>query len=105
VAIDQVECGALEASSVSGDVRFTGPFARNGRYEMTSHSGEVEVTVTGGTGFELEATTFSGEIRGLDALRLASLEKSRRSVRGTYGDGSAAVELTSFSGSIVLIKR
>jgi hypothetical protein len=29
----------------------------------------------------------------------------RRSIRGTYGDGSAIVQITTFSGSIVVGKR
>jgi DUF4097 and DUF4098 domain-containing protein YvlB len=103
VVIDNVDCANLEASSVSGDVRFVGTFERNGRYEMTSHSGNVHVSVGGG-GFELEATTFSGSIRS-DDLPLNAREKTRRSIRGVYGDGSATLELTSFSGGITITKR
>jgi DUF4097 and DUF4098 domain-containing protein YvlB len=103
VVVDEVECANLEASSVSGDVRFGGTLAPNGRYELTSHSGSVEVAVRGGAGFELEATTFSGDIRS--ELALNAHEKSRRSVRGVYGDGSAMLEVTSFSGNIVITKR
>jgi DUF4097 and DUF4098 domain-containing protein YvlB len=93
---------------VSGDVEFAGAFARNGRYELSSHSGSVQAAISGNVGFELEATSFSGSVRSELPLKSQSSGSSRRhqqSLEGIYGDGSAILELTTFSGTIVITKR
>ena len=108
VVIEDVDAAQVEGQTVSGSVRFGGALARGGRYELTSHSGTVTATLTGNAGFEVEATSFSGSIRSDfsfassgDAVR----GRWRRSVRGVVGDGSAFLELTTFSGSIIIAKR
>jgi DUF4097 and DUF4098 domain-containing protein YvlB len=108
VVLDDVDSPQVEGQTVSGSVRFGGPVARGARYEFTSHSGNVTVALAANAGFEVEATSFSGSIRsdfsfgnGGDAERA----RMRRSVRGVVGDGSAMLELTTFSGSIVIAKK
>jgi Putative adhesin len=106
VELEDVDCQQVEAQSVSGNVRFGGPIAKGGRYELNSHSGNVAVSLGGSTGFEVEATSFSGSIKS-DFSFGSNGEQSRwrRSVRGVHGDGSAMIELTTFSGSIVIARR
>lgn len=110
VVIENVECERLDAESISGDVRFTGPLVRRGRYEMSSHSGEVRVAVDGSVGFEIEASSFSGVVRtdlDLKGRETAAAGRGRgpRTLRGVHGDGSAFLELTSFSGSVVVTRK
>lgn len=108
VVLEDVQCDRVKAHSISGDVEFTGTLARNGRYELTSHSGEVRIRVSGGTGFELDANSFSGSVRSDLPLTLrggdAGERGRRRALRGVYGDGSAVLDVTTFSGSIVISK-
>jgi hypothetical protein len=115
VTIGDVRCERIEAQSISGDIEYAAGFERNGRYELNSHSGSIRVTPSGTTGFELDANSFSGRIQvGLD------LQNSRqnaadhggqrgpgrmRSLRGTYGDGSAVLEITTFSGTVILGRK
>jgi DUF4097 and DUF4098 domain-containing protein YvlB len=110
VQVEDVQCDRVEAHSISGDVEFSGALARGGRYEITSHSGSVRVGVAGNTGFELEANSFSGSVRS--DLTLANMSTGddrgpmrRRALRGVYGDGSAVLNVTTFSGSVVIAKR
>ena len=108
VVVQNVTCERLEAQTVSGDVEFAGSFARNGRYELSSHSGSVRAAVAGNVGFELEATSFSGSVRSDVPLKSSSGGRGRghqQSLQGIYGDGSAILELSTFSGSIVVTKR
>ena len=108
VLVQDVTCERLEAQTVSGDVDFAGAFARNGRYELSSHSGSVRAAVAGNVGFELEATSFSGSVRSDIPLKSSSSGRGRghqQSLEGVYGDGSAILELSTFSGSIVITKR
>jgi DUF4097 and DUF4098 domain-containing protein YvlB len=110
VKLEDVQCDRAEAHSTSGDITFTGTLARRGRYELKSFSGEVRLAIAGGSGFEVEATTFSGDVRSdLPITMRGSADpndrKRRRSLSGTYGDGSAILELSTFSGSIVIAKK
>jgi len=107
VVVDDVECPRLEAQTVSGDVRFSGALTRNSRFELTSHSGNITIAITGGVGFEVEGNSFSGSIRSDFPLTLQGSDSRRpnRTIRGVYGDGSAVLDLTTFSGNIVISKR
>lgn len=114
VAIESVNCGRLEAETMSGTVTFDSPLERNGRYELSSHSGVIRLTPSGNVGFELNVDSFSGNIDSALSLkdeRRGSGERGRRtsgrvrSLSGTYGDGSAAIDITTFSGTVILGKR
>jgi DUF4097 and DUF4098 domain-containing protein YvlB len=109
VLIQDIQCDRVEAHSVSGDVEFAGTLAKGGRYELNSHSGDVRIAVGGGTGFELDANSFSGSVRS-DFPLTAQVNsdgdrRGRRSLHGVFGDGSAVLDVTTFSGSVVLTKR
>ena len=109
VLMDDVDSQQVAAQTVSGNVSFGGPVARSARYELSSHSGNVTVTLGGSSGFEVEATSFSGSIRsdfsfGTDPGD-SGRSRRRQSIRGVVGDGSAVLELTTFSGNIVIAKK
>jgi DUF4097 and DUF4098 domain-containing protein YvlB len=110
VVIQDVQCDRVEAHSVSGDVEFAGTLAKGGRYELNSHSGDVRIAVGGGTGFELDANSFSGSVRSDFSLTAqvnsdGDRRGGRRSLHGVFGDGSAVLDITTFSGSVVVTKR
>jgi DUF4097 and DUF4098 domain-containing protein YvlB len=109
IAVEDVDCGRVELQAVSGNVHFTGALSPGGRYEARSHSGEVRLALSGDTGFALEATSFSGEIRSDLALTGGSEKGDRgrrqQAIRGVYGNGSAVLDLTTFSGSVVISRR
>ena len=108
VVLKGVEAERVDAQSVSGQVDFSGALARGGRYALKSHSGTVRVAVEGDRGFEVDASSFSGSVRSDFPLTVRAGEETshmRRAVRGVHGDGSAMLELTTFSGNIVLSRR
>ncbi len=110
VVVHDVQCERVDAHTISGSVDFAGSLVKNGRYELTSHSGDVRIAVAGNTGFELEANSFSGSVRSdlpvtLQGNDLAGGRGRRRAMRGVFGDGSAVLDVTTFSGSIVISKR
>ena len=96
--------GRLEASTVSGDL------AVDERYSFNAHSGNVRLILSEEVGFELEASSFSGSVRSdlpvvLDGFDSGSTGRRRnRNVVGTYGDGRALLEISTFSGDIVIAR-
>jgi DUF4097 and DUF4098 domain-containing protein YvlB len=114
VAVSDVTCDRLSIKSMSGNVEYSGAIVRSGRYEINSHSGNLRLALANPAGFELSANSFSGSIRSDLAMTLSSgddRDRGRRpgmmsrTMRGTFGDGSATVTLRTFSGNIVITKR
>ena len=109
IRLDDVQADRVSAQTTSGNASFSGPLARNGRYELNAFSGEVRVAISGSTGFEVEANSFSGEVRSELPITTRGSQPDRRgrqkTLTGTYGDGAAVLDLTTFSGSIVISKR
>jgi DUF4097 and DUF4098 domain-containing protein YvlB len=108
--------GGLTAKSLSGSVEYAGTLARSGRYEVNSHSGSVRFSLADNPGFELNAGSFAGSIRsdfqmtvGGDRNPDVRRGRGRRgpgdSLQATYGDGSASLNVRTFSGSIVIARR
>jgi DUF4097 and DUF4098 domain-containing protein YvlB len=105
VVLDEVQSARVQAQTISGDVSFGGVVAKNARYALKSHSGNVQLTIAGAGGFELDATSFSGAVRSDFPMTADGSNRRRNSLRGVYGDGSAVLDLTTFSGNIVVSKR
>jgi DUF4097 and DUF4098 domain-containing protein YvlB len=113
VALTDIACDRLGVKSVSGSVEFAGTLGKGGRYEINSHSGSVRLALSGNTGFELNANSFSGSIRSDFPVTLggttARSDRGRpgpgRATHAVFGDGSATLNLRTFSGDIVLTKR
>jgi DUF4097 and DUF4098 domain-containing protein YvlB len=113
VVISDVTCDRFGAKSVSGAIEYSGTITRSGRYDMNSHSGAIRLMLTNPPGFEVTANTFSGSIRSDFPLTIGGDSDRRggrpgfsgRSIRATFGDGSATLALRTFSGNIVIEKR
>ena len=108
VRLDDVQSDRIDAHTTSGNATFAGTLAPNGRYELKSFSGEVRVALSGNVGFALEASSFSGDVRSDLPLTVRGGDERhgrRRSLNGTYGDGSAVLNVSTFSGSVVIAKR
>lgn len=121
--------GRLEVSSISGSLRFTdtrsyhvlaktstgnilfdGEFLPNGMYRLRNYSGNIEVRFSPGDSFDLSATSLKGAVH--NEAKLAPpphpdhwASKYGNSLFGTFNTGRAKVELTSFDGTINIVKR
>lgn len=116
VRMIDVETGRLEAQSVTGTIDMNGRLQKNGRYDLQSHAGNVQVMLTGNVGFEFDANTFNGSVQldmntGSKDLKIEPASRAsarggrQRSQRGVYGDGSALLDITTFSGNVVIGRR
>jgi DUF4097 and DUF4098 domain-containing protein YvlB len=111
-----VDAGDVKLSSVSDDLMFEGPLTPRGRYEFSTHAGDVHLTLDGRTGFSFDGSTFSGTVRSDLALQNSRTETrgvgrrgtgngNNRSLTGTFGDGSAVINASSFTGTIVVTRK
>lgn len=99
--------------TTSGNILYDGDFFRTGLYTMKSGKGLVEVRFSSTDSFDLNAQTNLGTV---DNRAEAFLKPDRHGVRhaaakyahglfGSIGSGLAKVELSSFSGTIRILKR
>lgn len=111
IALRDASCDRATVKSMSGNVEVAGALNKSARYELKSHSGDVRVFVDGRTGFALDATTWSGALRSDLKLTGGTPDASespgmrQRTLQGVFGDGSARIEATSFSGSVTVSKQ
>jgi DUF4097 and DUF4098 domain-containing protein YvlB len=111
VKLEDIDSANVSAHTMNGEITFGGALARQGRYEFNTQSGDVRLTLTGNIGFQIEANSFSGDVRSDYPITThgtadsGGMGRHRTILRGTYGDGSAVVNVTTFSGSIVVGKK
>ena len=107
VEIEDVTAERVGAQVISGNIMFAGDLQPNTRYELTSHSGNIRLAIPASTGFQVEATSFSGSITTDIPVTTTGEQNGRRNrtLRGTAGKGGATLDLTTFSGTILITKR
>ncbi len=103
VGISESSAATVRASTVSGNISFSGSLHPEERYELKSFSGNVEAVLPGNSSFDLEASTFSGSLESDFEIKIQG-RMEKRSIRGTVGQGGAILELSSFSGTVRLRK-
>jgi DUF4097 and DUF4098 domain-containing protein YvlB len=102
----------INLMTVTGNILYDGDFIRTGVYSMNSGRGLVEVRFSGNDSFDLTTKSLSGTVdnQATQFLKPDS-HTSRKEIRnyqkhqGTVGQGLAKVELSSYSGTIRILKR
>ncbi len=110
----------VRAKTYSGSIFFDGDFLSGGSYNLRTTTGPIEVRYTDNDSFDLRASSPQGKIdlppglnlrppshTALGAQTASTSPAGTRgnSFRGSFGSGTARVELNSFSGTISLKKR
>jgi DUF4097 and DUF4098 domain-containing protein YvlB len=103
----------VNANTSFGNILFDGDFIRTGLYSMRSSKGLVEVRFSGNDSFDLNARTNMGTVDNQAAAYLKpdshggnrNLGSKFRGLFGTVGAGLAKVELSTYSGTIRILKR
>ena len=100
--------------TTTGNILYDGDFLRTGLYTMNSGRGLVEVRFSDSDSFDLNAQTYRGTVDNQAAdfvkpdehsEKRHSQSKYKQSLFGTVGQGFAKVELSSYSGTIRILKR
>ncbi|MGB9468443.1 MAG: DUF4097 family beta strand repeat-containing protein [Candidatus Acidiferrum sp.] len=104
----------VNVMTTTGNILYDGDFVRTGLYTMNSGRGLVEVRFSGTDSFDLNAQTYRGTVDNQAAAFLKDdthsgkhhqQPKYSHSLFGTVGQGFAKVELSSYSGTIRILKR
>jgi DUF4097 and DUF4098 domain-containing protein YvlB len=100
----------VHAQTSTGNILFSGEFLPRGNYRLKNYSGVIELRFLSGDSFDLTATSLKGKVNNQ-----AKLTQSNRGLQTPkYGEalfstvnqaGHAKVELTSFDGTINIVKR
>jgi len=94
----------VEAKTVDGDVSYDGQIRDGGRYRLSTHDGDVILTVPAGVNADVSVATFDGEFQAEFPVKLDRAEASRK-FSFVLGKGGARIELNSFDGNILLIRK
>jgi len=121
--------GRIEIHSISGDIRLVddhssyifaqtstgsilldGDFLANGVYRLKNYSGPINVSFSPTDSFDVDATSFYGKVDNQAKLVPARRPNRRipsfaRGLFGSFNQGRAKLELSSFNGIINIHKR
>jgi DUF4097 and DUF4098 domain-containing protein YvlB len=97
------DAASVDASTVNGDIAYSGPIRSGGRYAFSTHNGDVSVTVAEGTSASVAVSTYSGDFESEFPVPLRGT-RAGKGFNFTLGSGSAQVTLESFQGTIQLIR-
>ena len=102
---------SVRVQTASGNILFDGSFLSRGIYIMKNFSGTIEVHFSPNDSFDLNATSLKGDVINQASFKPDThgsphpASKWGHSLFGTMNDGHAKVELSSFSGTIKILKR
>jgi len=102
---------SVRVQTSSGNILFDGKFQSRGVYILKNFSGTIEVRFASSDSFDLSATSLKGSVINQAAVKPDAHGGSRtpskwgQSLFGTVNQGHAKVELSSFSGTIKILKR
>jgi DUF4097 and DUF4098 domain-containing protein YvlB len=100
----------VRAQTSKGNIFFTGEFLPNGDYRLKNYSGTIEVRFKPGDSFDLSATSLKGKVNNEAKLTPPDhpqhqIPKFGNALFGTFNSaGRARVELSSFDGTINILK-
>ena len=102
---------SVRVQTSSGNILFDGSFLSRGIYIMKNFSGTIEVHFSSSDSFDVNATSLKGDVINQATFKPDThgsphpASKWGHSLFGTLNEGHAKVELSSFSGTIKILKR
>jgi len=99
----------VRAQTSTGNILFNGEFLPNATYRLKNYSGVIEVRFSPGDSFALDAHSLKGQVHNEARLDPPShhhfLPRLGNALFGSLNAGRASVELSSFDGTINILKR
>jgi DUF4097 and DUF4098 domain-containing protein YvlB len=101
----------IQAHTTTGNILFSGEFLPDGEYSLRNYSGVIELRFAPGDSFDLSATSLKGKVNNEAKLvpeshSFRSAPREGEALFSTYNTaGRARVYVTSFDGTINVVKR
>lgn len=93
----------VDASTVNGDIGFSGTIQSGGRYRLSSHNGDLTLAIPANASATVNVETFNGDFEAAFPVTVGGTRQGRR-FSFTLGSGAARVELESFQGDVRLVR-
>ena len=107
----QPSLDSVRVQTSSGNILFDGSFLSRGVYIMKNFSGTIEVHFSSSDSFDVAANSLKGDVINQASFKPDTHGTPRPASKwghgffGTMNEGHAKVELSSFSGTIKILKR
>jgi DUF4097 and DUF4098 domain-containing protein YvlB len=102
VFLTGVRSALVDATTVDGDIKFSGAWVPNGRYSLTTHDGDVWLAVPDNPSATLEVRLFNNpDVDSTVTLPKPGPSRARRRTY-TFGAGAAQIEIETFDGALRL---
>ncbi|HEX2711355.1 MAG TPA: DUF4097 family beta strand repeat-containing protein [Candidatus Acidoferrales bacterium] len=106
----QPQTDNVRVETTSGNIYFDGDFQRRGIYSLKNYTGLIEVRFSDTDSFDLNASSIQGTVENQAKLKPdphGGRHPTSRFAKafGTFNEGHAKVELSSFSGTIKVRRR
>jgi len=111
VRLLQPQLESVQVQTSSGNIFFDGNFLRQGIYILKNYSGLIEVRFADTDSFDVSASSLYGRVENQANVKPDTHgqhhapERFGKSLFGTVNEGHAKVELSSFNGTIKILKR
>lgn len=99
-----VDARAVSAESVNGAIEYDGQVRDNGRYSLATHNGRITMAIPERAGARVSVYTFNGRLSTSFGADIGAPRNRGGRYNFTLGNGSAEIELESFSGMIQLVR-
>lgn len=100
VSMRSIDSRSVEATTVDGDVSYSGTIRAGGRYMLSTHDGDVILTVPPDASADVTVANFQGGFE--TSFPIVLRESQRQRLRFTLGGGGAQVVLEAFDGDVYL---
>jgi DUF4097 and DUF4098 domain-containing protein YvlB len=94
----------VHATTVSGNIDFSGSVAQSGRYEFETHSGRTDLRLSSNANAAISVETFSGSVSndypGVVRKKNDDPDDDRTNYNYVVGRGDGRVRIETFSGSV-----
>jgi len=110
VTMDRIQHQRVSVNTVNGEVKYTGPLARGGRYSFQGISGQLRLFLPANSSFRFSGTVgvggdFHSDFNLKDEQPDVEKYGPTRHLEGVVGSGDASINASVFSGSIQIRKQ
>ena len=102
IVMEGVQSTNVDAASVNGIIVYDGTIRDGGNYMMASHNGAIWIVVPEATNAKFNVSTYNGRLDPSFAISMNRITTNQRRFSFAVGNGSAQVDIESFSGGVRL---